>query len=832
MSFDGNRPGPGRRSKLSFLRRRRNRDGSKPKIKKLRLLSILFGLSLLAIVSTVFGMMMAVASDLPDLENKQQYKVTKDNSVLLDYRGRKLGIMQNNENVVLVNASQIAPAMKHAIIAIEDKRFYENNGFDLKGIARAVWADVTRGGAVQGASTITQQFVKNALEAQNRRTLFQKLREAALAYHLTRKWSKEKILTEYLNQVYFGNGAHGIESAARVYFGKRHGYGEAGGCGATKINMCASVLTPAESALIAAVVASPSAYDPIVNPDNARARRDLVLRYMHDQGYLTDEEYERDRHDPLPTQDDLTPPQEETAAPYFTSWVRQQIVDKYGPFKAFSGGLHITTSLDLDLQTAAEETIDQLLPEDSGLPSASLVAIDNKTGEVRAMVGGPDYRERPFNLATQGQRQPGSTFKPFTLVAALENGISPDNVYSSQPKEFPVPGTGGKEAFVVRNYGDAYAGSASLRSATTSSDNSVYAEVGIQVGTKKIAHVAKRMGIRTPISTNLAMTLGGLRQGVTPLDMAHAYETFATGGKRIWNPELGASDRGPIGIHLVRDADGKVIADNRKSLKSKQVIPPAVAQEASSILQTVVSYGTGTKAQIPGFAAGKTGTTENYGDAWFVGWNEQFTVAVWVGYPDRLVPMLTQYGGQPVSGGTYPAQLWHNFMVSAQAILDQRKAEEEAMKTGDSSGVSTTSTDPSPELYTAPEGSAGDSGASGGGTVDDGSGGTVDDTTGTGATGTGGGTAGGTDATGGGTEGTGGTGGTTGAGTGGDVGAGGGGTTGGGDATGGGGDVGAGGGGDAGGGGGTGGDVGGGGDAGAGAGTGGASGGGAAAPTP
>ncbi|MHA6623706.1 transglycosylase domain-containing protein, partial [Pseudonocardia sp. DLS-67] len=758
MSFDGNTPAPGRRRpRLSLLRRRRNRDGSKPKIKKLRLFSILVGLSLLAVVSTVFGMMMAVASDLPDLENKQQYKVTKNNSVLLDYRGRKLGIMQNNQNVVLVSDSQIAPAMKHAIIAIEDKRFYENNGFDVKGIARAVWADVSRGGAVQGASTITQQFVKNALEAQNRRTLFQKLREAALAYHLTRKWRKEKILTEYLNQIYFGNGAHGIESAARVYFGKRHGYGEAGGCGSTKLNMCASVLTPAESALIAAVVASPSAYDPVTNPDNARARRDLVLRYMRDQGYITAAEYARDRDDPLPTQDDLTPPQEETAAPYFTSWVRQQIVNKYGAFRAFSGGLHITTSLDLDLQTAAEETIEQMLPEGSGLPSASLVAIDNKTGEVRAMVGGPDYSERPFNLATQGQRQPGSTFKPFTLVAALENGISPDNVYSSAPKEFPVPGTNGKEAFVVRNYGDAYAGSASLRSATTTSDNSVYAEVGIQVGTKKVARVARRMGIRTPISTNLAMTLGGLRQGVTPLDMAHAYETFATGGKRIWNDTLGAPDRGPIGIHQVRDADGKVIADNRKSLKSKQVIPPAVAQEASSILQTVVSYGTGTKAQIPGFAAGKTGTTENYGDAWFVGWNEQFTVAIWVGYPDRLVPMLTQYGGEPVAGGTYPAQLWHNFMVSAQTILDQRKAEEEAMKGGDADDVSTTPSE-TPELYTAPEGSSGD--GTGGGAVDDGgtAGGAADGTTGggtaggtTGATGETGGTGadGGTGATGG-----------------------------------------------------------------------------------
>jgi penicillin-binding protein 1A len=818
MSFEGNTPESGRRRfRLALPRRRRRERPAKPKIKKLRLFSILAGLSLLAMVSTVFGMMMAVASDLPDLENEQQYKASnKNNSVLLDYRGRKLGIMQNNQNVVLVSDNQISAAMKHAIIAIEDKRFYQNNGFDMKGIARAVWADVTRGGAVQGASTITQQFVKNALEAQNRRTLFQKLREAALAYHLTRKWSKEKILTEYLNQIYFGNGAHGIEAAARVYYGKRHGYGEAGGCGSTRANMCASELTPPEAAMIAAVVASPSMYDPVTNPDNAKGRRDLVLRYMRDQGYITPSEYERDRHDPLPLQEDLTPPQEQTAAPYFTSWVRQQVVDHFRPFKAFSGGLQITTTLDLDLQTAAEETIRQMLPPGSGMPSASLVAIDNKTGEVRAMVGGDDYTTRPFNLATHGQRQPGSTFKPFTLVAALESGISPDNVYSSTPKEFPVPGTDGKEAFVVRNYGDSYSGSASLRSATTTSDNAVYAEVGVQVGTKKIARVARKMGIRTPISTNLAMTLGGLREGVTPLDMAHAYQTFATGGKRVWNDELGAPNRGPIGIHMVREADGTVIADNRRSLKTKQVISPEAAQTSSEILQTVVSYGTGTKAQIDGFAAGKTGTTENYGDAWFVGWNEHFTVAVWVGYPDRLVPMLTQYAGEPVAGGTYPTQLWHNFIVSAEAILEQRKAEAAALKGDDSEEVDdTTSTTETPELYTAPEPS-GDSAVSSGsdgtidGTTDGATGGTTDGTTDGGTT-DGGGTTGGT-------GGTGDTGGDTGAGdgttggTGGDTG--GGGTTGGDTGAGTGGDTGAG----------TGGDT--------GAGTGGATGGGAAAPAP
>jgi penicillin-binding protein 1A len=725
-----------RRMLSPFKRRRRN---GRPRIKKLRLLSILLGLSVLAGISTVFGMMMAVASDLPQLENRAQYRASKDNSVLLDYQGRKLGILTNNQNVVLVGQYQIAPAMKHAIIAIEDRRFYSNSGFDVKGTVRAFWQDVTNQRAVQGASTITQQFVKTALEAQNNRTVFQKLREAALAYHLTRKWSKEKILTEYLNAIYFGNGAYGIESAARVYFGKRHGYGQAGGCGSTARNMCASQLTPPEAAMIAGIVASPSGYDPIVHPVAARHRRDQVLRDMRDQGYITPTEYEQDVQEPIPTQADLTPPQEKSEAPYFTSWLRQQVVDHFGPFRAFSGGLQITTSLDLDLQNAAQSAITQMLPAGSGLPTGSLVAIDNHTGEVRAMVGGFDYAAHPFNLATQGERQPGSTFKPFVLTAALEDGISPGSVWASKPKKFIVPNSGGKELFAVSNYSNEYSGSNTLAGATTVSDNSIFAEVGIKVGTKKIARVARRMGIRTPISTNYAMILGGLRVGVTPLDLAHAYETFATGGQKLYNPQLGAPSRGPIGIDVVRDSSGKVVLDNRKTLKREQVIPPGVASEVTNILQTVVAYGTGKKAAIPGFAAGKTGTTSNYGDAWFVGWNHDFTVAVWVGYPDKLVPMLTQFSGDPVAGGTYPALIWHNFMVQAMALLAERKAAADAQR-----GGGTTTTTPDTGTIEAPPGADATTGtdttttpANGGGT------GGPADGTGKGGGGAGGGTQGG-----------------------------------------------------------------------------------------
>jgi penicillin-binding protein 1A len=652
-------------SLLSRLRGRRAADGrARPKVKKLRLALILAGLSTLAFISTMFGMMMAVAADLPKLEDREQFRSAR-NSQLLDVHGKPLGILTGSKNVVLVSFDQIAPVMRNAIIAVEDKRFYQNQGVDLKGMGRALYSDLIAQKSLQGGSTITQQFVKNALSAQNNRTVFEKLREAALAYHLTRKWSKDKILTEYLNSTYFGEGAYGIESAARTYFAKQHVP-----CGRTITDPCARQLRPAEAALLAGVVASPTAFDPIAHPVASTGRRNLVLRDMRDQGSLTESEYESALQEALPTQDDLTPPQEKTQAPYFTSWARQQIVNKFGPTRAFAGGLKIKTSLDLDLQRAAEKAVKGWLGS-PGQPSAALVAIDNRTGEVRAMVGGSDYARSSFNLATQGQRQPGSSFKPFTLATALQRGYTPDSVISSRRKAFKVPGSkGGTEQFVVNNFGNSYSGSNTLAGAMTVSDNSVYAEVGIKVGVPRIARLAQEMGIRTPVSHNYATTLGGLKEGVTPLDMAHAYETFANGGRRVTDTDVGAGERAPIAVHEVRDSDGRLVARNKP--RYDRVLPRGVASQVGTILQTVVQSGTGRAASIPGFAAGKTGTTENYGDAWFTGWNDRLTVAVWVGYPQSLKSMKTDFRGGPVEGGTFPALIWHDFMSSALDIFAAR----------------------------------------------------------------------------------------------------------------------------------------------------------------
>ncbi len=671
----------------------------RPKVKKLRLLLILGGLSMLAVVSTVFGMMMAVASDLPQLENDSRFHQAR-NSVLFDAQGRSMGLLVSNQNEVLVNYDQISPAMRHAIIAVEDRRFYTNSGVDIRGIGRAFVQDVVNQKTVQGGSTITQQFVKNALEAQGDRTVFQKLREAALAYHLTRKWSKDKILTEYLNAIYFGNGAYGIESAARVYFGNEDP--EHPKCGTRGLPNCASLLHPEEAALLAGIVSNPSAYDPVAHWPAAMSRRNLVLGKMLEQGFITRADYDRALTVTAPPV--VQPPVQQLPSDlpetrYFTSWIRQQLVDRFGAERAFRGGLRVRTTLDLDLQRAAYKAVNDYLASPTG-PTAALVAIDNKTGAVRAMVGGQDYDHAPFNLATQGQRQPGSSFKPFVLAAALRKGISPGSTWASRKKIFTVPNSGGKEKFVVNNYEGAYSGVTTLARATTLSDNSVFAEVGFKVGFKRIADMAKDFGIRTPVSTNPAITLGGLKQGVNVLDMAHAFETLAHGGERV-EGSLGASDGGPVGIREVEVPKGKgkegfkTLAKNKEHLV--RVVSPKLAEVETSILSSVVAYGTGKQAQIPGtFIAGKTGTTEDYGDAWFVGYTERFTVAVWVGYPDVVKPMKTEFRGGPVAGGTFPALIWRDFMESAIALDETRRAEREAKQAlkDNPTGIDTTATAP------------------------------------------------------------------------------------------------------------------------------------------
>ena len=654
----------------------------RPKLKKLRLALVLGGLGFIAFISTVFGMMMAVASDIPALEDEARFKNAENSVLLADIEGEdQLARLTGNENRVLLKEHQISPYIKSAVIAIEDKRFYEHRGVDYRGIGRALWADISSGSAKQGASTITQQFVKNALAAQGDRSVFQKLREAAAAYHLENKWSKQKILTQYLNSVYFGNGAYGIESAMRTYFGEDNGQldeeGEpildpvTGEREDPTQDPAALTAKPEQAALLAGIIASPSAYDPLQDLQASYDRRNLVLERMLEQGFITQAQYDHGIKQNPPREEDVNPPQPDSEQPYFTTWVTQQAVEKFGADRVFGGGMEIKTTLDPELQLAAEQATSQLTASGLG-PSASLVTIENATGEVKAMVGGTSFRDRPFNLATNGHRQPGSAFKPFILMAALDSGdYGPGSVFASHAKELPftLP-DGRKDIFRVANYEDQYLGSASLTTATAQSDNSVYAELGMKVGRDKVVEMANAMGIRTKLSTNPAMLLGGLKVGVTPLEMAFAYSTLANGGRRVC-AKWASYKCGPVAIQSV---DG----DNRPDPETKEIFSKTVADTAKTMLSYVITAGTGERAAVGEFAAGKTGTTENYGDAWFCGFIDKYTTCVWVGYADKVQPMETEYAGSPVAGGTWPAVIWQSFMSQAIAIRDQREAEKAA----------------------------------------------------------------------------------------------------------------------------------------------------------
>ncbi len=548
-----------------------------------------------------------------------------------------LAVLRGSENRRVVSSDDIADVMKQAIVAVEDRRFFEHRGVDLRGILRAVWADIRNHQVVEGGSTITQQFVKNAY-VKGERSISRKLREAALAWQLEQQWPKDRILTAYLNTIYFGNGAYGIEQAARVYFGHS-----------------AARLTLHEAALLAGIPADPSLFDPVTNPRAARERRTTVLRDMLEEQDITYGQFRGANRAPLPRAEDVRLPgtQSPKAPLYFTNYVKQLLVDRYGTARVFGGGLRVKTSIDLGLQTIARRAITKWLPAETG-PSAALVAIDPRDGRVLAMVGGDNYRKSQFNLAVQGHRQSGSAFKPFVLATALAQGISPTTSFESKPVTISL----GDRLWYVHNYEGQNLGRIDLGTATAYSDNTVYAQLTNVVGPRNVARTAKALGITSPLKGYFAIGLGA--EAVNPLEMARAFSSFANGGSRVDGSLLGNH---PRAIVSVNGQDNQVVPHRVLSKNNAAIV--------DYLLQRVITEGTGKRARLVDGrpVAGKTGTTENYGDAWFVGYTPQLAVAVWTGYPNRLVPMLTDYHGGPVAGGTYPALVWKSFMERALPYL-------------------------------------------------------------------------------------------------------------------------------------------------------------------
>ncbi|MDQ3994612.1 MAG: PBP1A family penicillin-binding protein [Actinomycetota bacterium] len=624
---------------MRLWRRRAGKPRTR-RVRKLRLLALLSVLGLVCSVSFVYGLVTAIASEIPSLDPRNQVGLEQDGYIYAADGKTLLAILRGRESRVVVDSKEIAPVMKQAIVAVEDRRFWEHRGVDIRGIGRAVWADIREKELVQGGSTITQQFVKNTLTKSDR-TISRKLKEAALAWQLERRWSKDRILTAYLNTVYFGNGAYGVERAARVYFDKH-----------------AKDLTLPDAALLAGIPANPAAYDPVTRPRAARERRMTVLDLMLEQRLITDDDHARANRAPTPGAEDLVLPGSHRPAFYFTEYVKQQLVPYYGSGKVFGGGLRITTSIDLELQRLARGAIDRWLKKAG--PSAALVAIDPRDGRVVAMIGGDSFRESQFNLAVQGERQSGSAFKPFVLATALAQGVSPQTTYTSKPTVINL----GDKLWSIANYENSYLGTVDLVDATTFSDNSVYAQLTAHVGPKNIARMAHALGVTSPLNEYFAIGLGV--EAVNPLEMARAFSTFANDGARVDGELLGNQPRTVLTV-----VDGKRV--DRNTPVEKQVLDPNDNAWLTSMLTNVVEEGTGKRAQLDDRpAAGKTGTTENYGDAWFVGYTPQLAAAVWVGYPNALRPMLTEYDGAPVAGGTYPALIWQSFMEAALEYLQEK----------------------------------------------------------------------------------------------------------------------------------------------------------------
>ncbi len=610
----------------------------------------LFGflLLLVAVLAMFAGFYVGVARSLPTLDLTADSSRTAQTTKIFDGAESPtlLAELHGVENREVLTADQIPQVMRDAIVAVEDERFYQHNGVDFLGIVRAMWANVRKREIVQGGSTITQQYIKNAY-INNDKTLDRKLREATLAYQLEKQWSKEKILDEYLNIIYFGEGAYGIEAAAQEYFGVH-----------------ASGLTIDQAALLAGVAKSPSAYSPTRDAGASMARRDLVLNKMYQQHYITAAQLQTALAKPLK----LVQKAEDDSpkVPYWVEMVREELVARYGSSTVLGGGLRVYTSLDLSLQDQAKQAISGILNKSTD-PSAALVCIDARTGRLLAMVAGEGFSKSQFNLATQGKRQPGSAFKPFVLATALTQGISPDTLYESGPIKIKLPDS-------TWDVSSTDAGPITLRQATVQSSNGVYARLIMDVGAKPVADTAYAMGIQTSLGQdpNPAIALGGLTTGVSPLEMAMAYTTLATGGERLsetvpFNP---SSTAFPIVIDRVTDANGEVLDQN--AISRTRVLDSGVASIVTSCLEGVITDGTGTAATIGRAAAGKTGTTSNYRDAWFVGYTPEIVTAVWVGYAAEQKAM-TDVHGIKVTGGSFPAKIWATFMK--QAVKDIPKSQ-------------------------------------------------------------------------------------------------------------------------------------------------------------
>jgi penicillin-binding protein 1A len=594
--------------------------------------------ALLVVPPATAGVALATYLFMPLPASLPEEKPQADSRVSTVYAvdGSPIGEFREAESRVVIPPEQIPRTMKLAVVASEDHEFYNHAGVDWRGIVRAFWADVQKRQLKQGGSTITQQLAKN-LYTDGARTFSRKAKEALIAAQIERVLTKDEILAKYLNTVYMGDSVFGVQAAAQSYFKKD-----------------AKDLTLSEAALLAGVLPAPSLYSPRSHPQAAEARRNEVLDRILKYGLAPAGEVAAARAQKPKI---FPPPGVVGRYPYFLDYLRIYLLEvkKYDPELIYRGGLRIDTTLDPHLEDTAQSILKKTLPNPKD-PEAALVSIEPQTGYVRTLVGGTDWNESKVNLALGklgggSGRQAGSSFKPFVLARAFEAGVSPNKVYSAPSCITPR----GFLAQVCNYEGGAY-GSATLATAIAKSINTVFVQLIVDVGIKQTAELAHRLGIT---SIDLSKPVyGGIAIGtqeVSPLDMASAFGVFADRGLRAE----------PTPVLKITQRDGTVLEDNTQQDRTARVMEEPVADNVTNLLAGVIDHGTGRAADIGRPAAGKTGTSENYENAWFVGYTPTLSTAVWMGYKEGNIPLRGIHGVGAVVGGTWPARMWHDFMTEA-----------------------------------------------------------------------------------------------------------------------------------------------------------------------
>jgi penicillin-binding protein 1A len=619
-------------------RRQRRRGGAGSKL-------LFVGAGLLVAVAlagiAVASWVLDVAAEAPSLAACKKVD-HGGNSVIFAGDGSKLGLIDSDEARATVAIDRIPKQLQLATVAIEDQRFYEHGGIDPEGIARAALKNLEAGQTVEGGSTITQQLVRNLCIRNPKRDLERKIIEAKLAIEYAQRHSRREILDQYLNTASYGTvegaTAIGVQAASKIYFSKP----------VWKLKL-------AQAALLAGLPQAPSEYNPLLHSHEAMQRRNAVLAKMAHLGYISQalaSEAERSGLGLAASSSYF-----EHREPFFFDYVENELIDRYGADAVRKGGLRVYTTLDPRLQEVGLEAMRSALPYSTD-PSSALVSIDPDNGEIESMVSSSSYDSSQFNLAAQGHRQPGSTFKAFVLTTAIKQGIDPyTTYYTSKPLDLNLPKWGHWE---VHTADEGYLGRVNLQQATVASDNTVFAQLDLDVGPKRVAETAHSMGITSPLDGIPAEGIGGLRVGVSPLEMADAYSTLAAGGIH----------HDPVSIRRVEFPGGRVERPGRKP--PRRVISEAVAYEVTRLLHDNITEGTGTAAYTgcPG-QAGKTGTTDRETDAWFAGYQPNLTTVVWVGYPQSNAIEMTSVHGITVFGGTFPAEIWHSLYSGAEVPCEE-----------------------------------------------------------------------------------------------------------------------------------------------------------------